>query len=216
MNYLFGSKAGPLPQTNWNGFFAGIVGGGALASVRGTGVDTFQPNGEIGNNGTSWSAGAQIGYNWMLGPRVVVGLEGDFSYFGIKNGSPNYFNSFNADLQIDTSWIATARGRLGYSTGPALLYVTGGAAWVNVKETFSGPTAITTNKSTLDGWTAGGGIETTLGRSWSTKTEYLFVDVGNGTTVADGGFVITADHKYHLFRSALVYRFSGGPISSPF
>ena len=77
MNHLFGAgKNGPLPQTNWNGLYAGVVGGRALAAVRGTGTDGnagIPP--EIGNNGTGFHAGGQVGYNWMLSSRVVVGVE---------------------------------------------------------------------------------------------------------------------------------------------
>jgi opacity protein-like surface antigen len=90
----------------------------------------------------------------MLGPRIVVGAEGDFSYFNINQVSADYFNFLaphTALYKIDTSWIATARGRIGYSTGPALIYATGGA--------------------------------------------------------------ISMNHKFHLFRTSLVYRFSGNPLS---
>lgn len=53
--------------------------------------------------------------------------------------------------------------------------------------------------------------------NWSTKTEYLYVDAGKGDTLVDpAGFSISADHKFHLFRSALVYRFNGNPLASKF
>jgi outer membrane immunogenic protein len=215
VNYLFGAgKSGPLPQNNWNGFYAGVVGGGALASVRGTGLDGTAANaGEIGNNGSGFSAGGQAGWNWMIGPRVVVGVEGDISYLGIDHSSSN-FNNLNAVYGLDTSWIGTVRGRLAYNTGPALLYATAGGAWVNVKESLGAAAGTASASKTLSGWTVGGGIETVLWGNWSTKTEYLLVDVGNGSqlTGVGSGFVLTADHQYHLFRSALVYRFAGGKL----
>ena len=223
LNYQFGAgKNGPLPQTNWNGLFIGGVFGGAASSVRGTGNDLNLPNsGEIGNHGTGFTAGGQVGYNWMIAPKWVVGVEGDISYLGIDHMSNDYFNavagSNPAALGVKTSWVATARGRVGYSTGPALLYATGGGAWVNVKDQFFGR-AIESSSKTLSGWTVGGGIETVLWGNWSTKTEYLYVDAGKGDTLVDpgSGFSITADHKFHLFRSALVYRFNGNPLASKF
>jgi opacity protein-like surface antigen len=54
----------------------------------------------------------------------------------------------------------------------------------------------------------GGGIETTLWGNWSSKNEYLWVDVGDGDLLASGGFSVTPDHRFHMFRSALVYRFN--------
>jgi outer membrane immunogenic protein len=122
VNYLFGGGArGPLPQTNWNGFYAGVVGGGVVSSVRATGSDSVAIFGdEIGNNGTGWTAGDQVGWNWMIAPKVVVGVEGDISWMGVDHTSFNYFNvpptGLSAILGVDTSWFATARGRLAYNT----------------------------------------------------------------------------------------------------
>jgi outer membrane immunogenic protein len=220
LNYQFGSgKNGPLPQTNWNGLFVAGVFGGAVGSVQGTGNDALTGNGQIGNNGSGYSAGGQIGYNWMVTPKWVVGVEGDVSYLGIDHTSNNYGNSLSvgptAALNVDTSWIATARGRIGYSTGPALLYATGGGAWVGTKDTFTGSTGtIVSSDKTLSGWTVGGGIETAMWTNWSMKTEYLYVDAGKGDTFTSGAFTVTPDHQFHLFRSALTYRFSGNPLAS--
>jgi len=221
LNYQFGSgKNGPLPQTNWNGLYIGGTFGGATASVRGTGVDGV--GGEIGNNGTGFTAGGQIGWNWMITPKWVVGVEGDISYLGIDHMSNDFNNAvsgppaFRSALGIDTSWIATARGRIGYSTGPALLYATGGGAWVHTKDTFFGPTAEVSSSKTVSGYTVGGGIETVLWGNWSSKTEYLFVDAGKGDTYTNGGFSITPDHTYHLFRSGITYRFNNNPLAAKF
>ncbi|MBX9846185.1 MAG: outer membrane beta-barrel protein [Xanthobacteraceae bacterium] len=215
VNYLFGGGANrALPQTNWSGFYAGVVGGGVVSSVRATGrglpVSGF--GNEIGNNGTGWTAGGQLGWNWMIAPKVVIGFEGDISWMGVDHTSFDYFNvppfGLPAILGVDTSWFATARGRLAYNTGPALLYVTGGAAWVHVEDFFQGAGAAATSSKTLSGYAVGGGIETALWGNWSSKNEYLYVDVGEGDRLTSGVFAITADHRFHMFRSALVYRFN--------
>ena len=64
---------------------------------------------------------------------------------------------------------------------------------------------------TLSGWTGGGGIEIALGSNWSSKNEYLFVDLGNGDSLTSLGtaLTVTPDYQFHMFRSALVYRFNG-------
>ena len=99
------------------------------------------------------------------------------------------------------------------STGPALLYVTGGGALVNLRDNWAFTTPVSASK-TLSGSAFGGGIENTfnlfgmLGPNWTTKTEYLFVDVGNLDVPAVGGTPpLTVNHKFHLFRSAISYRF---------
>jgi outer membrane immunogenic protein len=222
LNYQFGAgKNGPLPQTNWNGFYLGGVFGGVASSTRATGVDATAANaGELGNNGTGFTAGGQVGYNWMIAPKWVVGVEGDISYIGVDHMSNNFANSVlsaaPAAYAVDTSWIATARGRIAYNTGPALLYATGGGAWVNTKDTFIGPAGAVSSSKTLSGWTVGGGIETVLWGNWSSKTEYLYVDAGNGDTYTSAPFTVTADHKFHLFRSGIVYRFNGNPLAAKF
>jgi outer membrane immunogenic protein len=212
LNYSFGAKTGPLPQTNWNGFYLGGTAGTTLASVRGHSDDNAPLGaGEIGNNATGFFIGGQAGYNWMFGPRLVAGIEGDFSYFSSKQTNLHFGNGVISE--VDASWIATLRGRLGYSTGPALLYATGGAAWVNVTDTFDwGGSPFAVGKKTLDGWTIGGGIETVLSGNWTMKSEYLFVDAGTNRLLTEFGPFL-ADHKFHLFRTSLVYRFSGNPLS---
>jgi outer membrane immunogenic protein len=221
LNYMFGAgKNGPLPQTNWNGLYVGGVFGGAVSSVRGTGLDvTPTPNvHELGNNGSGFSAGGQVGWNWMIMPKVVVGVEGDIGYLGIDHTSTDFFNSQSALLAIDTSWIATARGRVAYNSGPALLYATGGGAWVHLKENLNDARGnFARSEKTLSGYTVGGGIETVLWGNWTSKTEYLYVDVGKGDTLAGignaAGFVLTADHVFHLFRSGITYRFGSNPLA---
>jgi outer membrane immunogenic protein len=209
VNYLFGGKPqSPLPSHNWTGFYAGIVGGTGVAQASAT-----QPGapGVIGENGSGFTAGGLAGYNWQFAPHFVAGVEGDFSWLGVDRSQGQY-NDFqggrNAMLGMKTNWLATLRGRVGYSTGPALLYVTGGGAWVNVRDDWQGANAAAgpavSSTKTLSGFTAGGGIETTLFGNWTSRTEYLYVDVGSGDTLASTASMVV-DHKFHLFRSALVY-----------
>lgn len=92
-----------------------------------------------------------------------------------------------------------------------MLYVTGGGAWVNYNETWSFTGPQVSSAKTLSGYTVGGGIETMValfGSGWSSRTEYLYVNVGNGDSLVDSGVsAIAANHQFHLFRSALVYHF---------
>ncbi len=130
VNYLFGGKPmAPLPQEHWQGFFIGAVGGTASPQTRVSSTDPTVAIGEIGNTGGSagYTAGLIAGYNWQFAPQWVAGVEGDFSWLGINHSISDY-DSPNAFYKLNTRWIATARARLGYSTGPALLYVTGGAS----------------------------------------------------------------------------------------
>jgi outer membrane immunogenic protein len=208
LNYLFGGKMQPpLMAHNWTGFYAGGLGGTAVTESRGNGIP---PSGagfgsQIGNNGDGFTVGGLAGYNWQFGPRWVAGVEGDFSYLGIKQSDVQY-NDPTANLGVKTSWLGTVRGRVGYSTGPALLYVTGGAAWVGLKDkwAFTTPTSASTTKS---GATFGGGIETVISGNWTSKTEYLYIDDGRGSALVSSGHPMQVDHTFHVFRSGLIYKF---------
>jgi outer membrane immunogenic protein len=167
--------------------------------------------GELGNNGNGFFGGGQIGYNWMFG-RAVVGVEGDISYVGIDHTSHNFGDTGTSNFRLETSWFATARGRLGWSTGPALLYVTGGGAWMNLEQGLTSAAGTATTEKTASGWTAGGGIEIALGSNWSSKNEYLYADLGTGQSppavAVAPALVFNPEYQFHMFRSALVYRFN--------
>ncbi|HXY90406.1 MAG TPA: hypothetical protein VEH75_07275, partial [Xanthobacteraceae bacterium] len=207
VNYLFGAKPQPaLAPGNWGGFYAGVVGGSGVSQSRATGAGGGVV-GSVGIDDNGFTLGGLAGFNWQIAPRWVAGFEGDFSWFGINDSHQAYNNG--SIFGLETSWFATARGRLGYSTGPALLYLTGGGAWVNLEDKFNLFLAPTSGTQTLGGYTVGGGIETVLSGNWTTRTEYLFVDVGNGPALTSGGLTTTANHKFHFFRGALTYRFGG-------
>lgn len=215
VNYVFGDKPQvPLVAYNWTGAYAGIIGGSATTSTEGS-DPSGTVRGVINNNGTGYTVGGIAGYNWQVSPLWVAGVEGDFSWFGLDHTSVDYFDS-PASLRVDTSWLATARARVGYSAGQALLYVTAGGAWVNLRDSFKGSPAIpgpsptVSGTKTLSGLTVGGGIESPFfSTGWMSRTEYLFVSAGKGNTLVSGDDQFRADHDFHLFRFALVRNFTG-------
>jgi len=217
LNYRFGgAPTGPLPQENWQGFFVGAVAGTAATQTRVSSTNTTGTVGELGDTGTGITGGIIAGYNWQFAPAWVAGIEGDFSWLGIDRSVNDYNDPF-AQYDLKTRWLATARARLGYSTGPALLYVTGGGAWVNYEESWHSPNSnpafpTASSTKTLSGYAVGAGIETMFGLfgpNWMTRSEYLYVNVGDGDTLTQAGFPVVANHQFHVFRGALLYRFGG-------
>jgi len=87
-----------------------------------------------------------------------------------------------------SDWQASARLRLGYAWGPWLAYVTGGAAFtdVRVSTNFVGvgalfPASIVSNTQTFVGGTVGGGFEYMINRNLSLGVEGRYSDYGNGS-----------------------------------
>jgi len=209
-NYRFGGKPQPaLPAHDWSGIYAGVAVGTVAAHARGT-----DPSGTVAGeypvSDAGFSAGLLAGFNWQVAPNFVAGVEGDFSFLDIDHASTN-IASVDV-LRIEAGSLATFRGRLGYNTGPALLYLTGGAAWVKVRDDWT-RLGFASSSKILSGYTVGGGIEAVLANNWTTRIEYLYVDAGKGDTLTIAN-TIQLDHKFHLFRTALTYRFAGGAAAA--
>src|SRR4029450_5440385 len=196
LNYRIGGKPyAPVAAANWAGFYLGGNFGSGTGRDRSTlelpAAALFQtfnlaPDGING--------GVQAGYNWQAA-NWVFGLEADIQGSTQKDNKTCVTfcapGLVSAAYDATLPWLGTVRGRLGYSVGSTLFYATGGLAYGSVKtkiatNSFVGP--VTQSFShTNAGWTAGGGIETPftllglLGPNWTTKTEYLYVDLGTTT-----------------------------------
>ena len=80
--------------------------------------------------------GGTIGYNYQMG-QTVFGLEGDGDWSNLR-GTSTGGACTGTSCETHNSWLATARGRLGYAFGRFMPYVTGGAAFGDVKATAAG------------------------------------------------------------------------------
>jgi outer membrane immunogenic protein len=159
----------------------------SLGGLSGAG---FSTNGAV--------AGGTIGGNYQTGA-FVFGVEGDFDWDNIK-GSP----SACIGCQVSSTWLATARGRVGVAWDRLLFYGTGGVAFQNVKFAVTAPPLTTPLATTIDavGWTAGGGVEFAISPNWSVKAEYLYVNFNN-QTIGPGTFTLIEN----VVRGGVNYRF---------
>ena len=153
-------KAAPAPVVayDWNGFYLGGYFGDAINESK---TRTSTSSGVNSLNQKGFTAGGAVGYNWQFAPSWLIGFEGDIGYLSLNRTNIEWNNNVLVGVKAD--WYATARARLGYVTGPSLLYVTGGAAFVHIRDTFGGDgftVGPLTNTTTKTGWTVGGGIET--------------------------------------------------------
>jgi outer membrane immunogenic protein len=214
----------PAPVYDWTGFYLGGFYGNSLsqsqASTPAPGLPVGTHSGAVDINSIGWSGGGEAGYNWQFAPTWLVGVEGDFGYFGGNRLSKEWDDAI-ADGEKN-SWYATLRGRIGYVTGPSLLYVTGGVGFVHVTDTFGGTAVIapTASATTTTGGTIGAGIETKLSRNWSTKTEYLYIDGGHHSFASNSEGIVgtptTFSHSFQVIKTGLNYRFDGNWDGLPF
>jgi outer membrane immunogenic protein len=230
LNYRFGGNAVYVqePVANWTGFFIGGNGGGATALNRtslrlpGAADEKFNlsPDGYFG--------GGQIGYNFQAG-NWVYGLETDFQGSSLQDSKACQLSCFPAagtaaafDQKMD--WFGTVRGRVGYSIGSSLFYATGGFAYGDVKtRVFGGIAGAAFDQQfsqTKTGYAVGGGIESPFdffgwfGKNWTTKTEYLFIDLGHTTDTVTGTNLTFSSHvQEQMLRTGLSYHFNG-PVAA--
>ena len=119
-----------VPAFSWTGFYVG----GELGWIRTnpkytTGAlcwGAFRCLCRTGKNGLSY--GVLAGYNYQVG-QLVLGVEGDFQ--GWTVGEIRYTAITGDFLTAHSKWGGSIRGRLGYAVDHALLYVSGGAAFVS-------------------------------------------------------------------------------------
>jgi outer membrane immunogenic protein len=169
---------------DWQGFYVGVNGGHAWGAPDG------------------WYGGGQVGYNAQF-DRLVLGVEADLQGADISD-STSGVGPTTANVDID--WFSTVRGRIGYATGPALLYVTGGLAFADVDYSVTGPGVTLSKSSIKTGYTLGGGIEWAFDPNWSLKSEYLFVNLGD-ENLSSGGFSSRSETEFHTVRVGINYRF---------
>lgn len=214
----------PVAIYDWTGFYIGASVGGSLGSSdhidRATGVsDTLSYNVKGG------LVGGTLGYNWQVS-NFVVGFEGDASWVAERGTMPDVGPNAVANNFVDATgqsafasftnetWLATARGRVGYAVNNLLFYGMGGyaAAGVGAGIYDNAHNLLASTSSTRSGWIAGGGLEWGFAPNWSTKFEWLYMKfntVALNTAVAEGPRNVPFNDS--VIRFGVNYRF-GGPV----
>lgn len=136
------------PPPMWTGFYAGVNAGGFWSNAYSpTSIDwsrltapgnfasssafaSVPQTGFAWTNGMGFAGGGQIGYNWRIADKVVVGVETDFQ--GIAGDGNNWNTGWLAGSSSSKgpSFIGTIRGRGGYLVTPNMqIYGTGGFSY---------------------------------------------------------------------------------------
>jgi outer membrane immunogenic protein len=192
----------PAPIYNWTGFYIGGHVGGAFGGDHN--LAGFTRN---GNDGV-FMGGVQAGYDTQFAPNWVFGLEANYSFLD-TNGDP-----------FVNRGLGSVTGRLGYTWGPALLYVKGGYAWADTRNTggFGGGTFSDTHIG-RDGYTVGAGLEYLFTQNWSGKIEYQYYNFGHANAIfTDANLnqtIVGFTNDEHTVKVGLNYRFNwGAPVAA--
>jgi outer membrane immunogenic protein len=211
--YTKAAPAAYAPIYNWTGFYIGGHVGGAF------GGDNGFLNTTNGSNDGRFLGGVQIGADYQFAPNWVLGIEGQYSWLGSNNNNSVAFTGAGLGYVYTSNQrgLGSVTGRLGYTWGPALLYVKGGYAYSDHSESLTlvtVPQTFALNGGHRDGYTVGAGLEYMFAQNWSGKIEYQYYDFGKTTfttPVALAG--VSSRNDEHTVKAGLNYRFNwGGPV----
>ena len=172
------------------------------------GYGVTNPSGVLG--------GLQFGYNYLVAPNWLVGLEGELGWTSAQ-GEANFIDPAGTtalSLTSSHNWYDTLAGRVGYVSGPLMLFAKGGAAWMNADyrlDVNSGLDGSNVTSSTRTGWVVGGGFEYMLGSHWSAKLEYDHLDFGSKTVslVNPFGSSVNVETSVNQVKAGVNYHLEG-------
>jgi outer membrane immunogenic protein len=231
----------PTPPWSWTGLYGGFNLGYGVARDPGgfenhVLVAIASPTDERFNYSPAGTiGGGQLGANWQLFPNWVLGIEADLQATTQNDGFTCVVQCLNVPLigelngtTVDQRlrWFDTVRGRVGWTNGPTLWYLTGGLAvgqlHTDINTIQQGGSQVILNfDDTKTGWVFGGGLEFRLYGNWTARAEYLYMDLGSVShsflytaNSAVFGFptsnIYTSDIRDHIVRAAVNYKFDWG------
>jgi opacity protein-like surface antigen len=230
-NWANTSKDNPSLTVNQ---LTGVGTGSGVATAPPTTISGY--SGRVHDNG--FTGGAQVGFNAVAGP-VVWGLEADARGLNDNIDVQRAYmlpgaGAATSSLVTQRSdqqarWSTSLRGRVGFASGRALFYATGGPAWVNMRQTtaYTYAPAVTPEVSaanpgvafgpvsngfshteTRRGWTVGGGAELMHTQRIALGLEYrhTWADGFKGDPPSSAPDVVFADGRSDFHEDAVLAR----------
>lgn len=211
---------------SWTGPYIGVVGGYGWGDVDSSSdilSDTVPPTVLLTVDNSvdveGFLLGGQLGYDFDMGNGFVLGIAGDMSWSDISGddcvqigGCTGAADDSYADTEVN--WLATIRGRAGFTTGSLLIYGTGGLAIADAETSITNVDGLgdptRSDSNTHFGWVIGAGAEFMVTENMSLGAEYLHVDLGNEEYDFQGpaeDIRSDADLTVDIVRASLNFRF---------
>jgi outer membrane immunogenic protein len=219
---LAGGVAEPQPEPvvqpapvvsvyDWTGGYVGLQ-FGAIDSDIDTSVDILDEEYELGKNADGTTFGIYGGYNWQMGTPWVYGVEAEYNGVDADDDASvdvrvvNGTTETTAEAEIDAT--AAVRGRVGYAFDRALLYATGGLAYVDYEVTSELQGDSDSTSADNWGWTLGVGVEYAFTDNWVGRVDYRYSDYdGEDGSWYEGDSDYDLDLETNELRLGVSYRF---------
>jgi high affinity Mn2+ porin len=205
------TKAARAPAAyDWSGFYVG----GHVAYDWGRGTSTLsdpKPT-PVGDSFGSLYGGIQAGYNYVFSSRLLLGAEADITVPDFQTYTDGEIFTegtvHNTTVTDQIDYIATLRGRLGYTFDHWLIYGTGGFAWSQAR--FGETPGVASDEDlillTRTGWTLGLGAEYAISPHWTARLEYLYDNFGSVSGVFPSGTGYQSVFDINALRFGLDYK----------
>jgi outer membrane immunogenic protein len=189
----------------------GLYWGGSIGYGWGTSEHFYDRNDNHGTETNDLSGGLAaltLGYNYLVSPGYLVGVEADLGLMDLSADDKVIFDGHIWKAEFGPFW-GTVRGRAGMLFGNTLLYATGGWAITEVNEVGIGDADGQTaeNENVRSGWVLGAGIEHAFTHGMSAKVEYLHMDFGSYEGLSENQEDYAFDNRVDLIRTGLNVKF---------
>jgi len=177
-------------SSGWEGPYAGISVGGGFADGAITDRDCYTCGTDDFTEAFA-QAGLTAGYNHLVNPDTLVGVEAEATYGGQDHRGIQGGDDGAADEQSGTSkvdWTLALLARAGLVTGDNLFFVEAGPALANLEAksvSFDGANSWDAN-TWAPAFKGGIGTEWMIGNGLSARAQYSILDVQNVTTEGTG------------------------------
>jgi len=189
----------PVSPDTMSGFdWTGPYAGASLGWGWGTFTTRSTPTGKFENDADGVLGGVYGGYNFMLTPNIVTGIDGTFDFTGLEKSS----TVGGVNVKTGSDWNSTIRGRLGYAFDNFLIYGTGGLALADLDVNANGAK----DSAVSFGWTLGAGVESALSENVTVRLDYAYQDLGKEKFNL-GGTTYKTDLDSSVVRAGVAYKF---------
>ncbi len=217
----------PRPSANydWTGFYIGAYGELSWASTSGSAINlaTGAAATPLNGNLPNWHGGLQLGFDYMMLSRLVVGVAADVTSGGTRTTTVTDASGTSAN-QTTVFDSETVRGRFGYAFDTVLVYGTVGWAWSSNQYVRTQLTGALNNATAgadeavnkySSGWTAGVGISVAVAQNWRVFAEYRYTDYGTTAfTLPLSQLATTSTTRVSAIEFGVNYMFNGrGPFA---
>lgn len=206
------------PAQNWTGWYLGAFVGYSWGNNTPSVSSDHWEGSSFGGPDLRMDGallGAQVGYDWQVAPRVVVGLAADLAWAGV-HGATSFHN---IQMTKDMKMLGNLDARAGYLITPqTMAYVLGGlsvARFSSDINTIGWSSGLAGSEgSTKWGWNIGGGLESKLSSQWSIFGDARYFKFNDSSTpvIYSGGegqgtiANVSTRNAYSAFRIGLNWK----------